>query len=289
MAGEKRKLDDASSTEKKAKRMWQMNSADALSPFSVGVFITCVRGKEQVAMKDALDLFNDYADRHELGATGVESQDEANDGVDIEDAIASELGSMQAKPSKNLADKSRFVPLKTGTECVLFVKTSKSIDPVELVQGICLEVHTSGQHRGGRFLRRLTPITASADASLTGLKQCLDKVLPIQFGGDAKKYKIEPNFRNHNVLNRDMVIPEIASSITKLGPHTVDLKGYDVLVMVQILRGFLGVSIVKDWDKLRKFNLSEIYTSGATGKVPTAKKPVPEQHDMPSGHKEDDL
>lgn len=265
MHGEKRKHDTGaaseSSSDKKAKKSWQMDAADALSPFSVGIFITCVRGKESAAMKDALELFNDYADRHNLGMASAEDPDQETVAADIEDAVAKELAQLQTKPASSSHDKARFTALKTGTECVLFIKTSKSIDPVELVHGICSEAHDSRQKKGGRFLRRLTPITASADASLPGLQRCLDKVLPHEFDGPAKSYKIEPNFRSHNALNRDMIIPDIASAITKFGPHTANMKDYDVLVMVEVLRGFLGVSIVRDWEKLRKYNLSEIYTS----------------------------
>lgn len=260
-AGEKRKRTD-DSKDSKAKRPWQQDGPNQLTPFATGVFITCVRGKEHVATKDVLELFNDYADRHGLvtDANTEDKEDDAEDelSADIEASIADELSSMtkKSKPS------SRFTALKTSTECVIFVKTAATIDPEDLVHGICTEAHQEpGRKFGGRFVRRMTPIVASADASMAGLNKCLEKALPKHFQGVPKTFKIEPTFRNHNVLNRDMVIPRVAEAITALGSHKVDLKKYDVLVMVEVIRGFIGIGIATDWEKFRKYNLSEIFNS----------------------------
>lgn len=244
----KRKREDGSGGKRAV--TWQQDRADQLTPFSRGVFITCVRGKERFALQDALQLFNDYLDRH------TEETIPVNETADIEQAIADELGDLKKEPSKS----ARLTPLKTDTECVLFLKTAKTIDPVSLVHGICTQAER-GRKSGGRFLRRLTPITASAsaDANLNGLKTCLEQVLPATFKTDTSiTFRIEPSFRSHNILNRDIIIPVIAEAITDLGPHKVDLKDYEVLVMVEVIKGFLGISIVRDYIKLRKFNLSEI-------------------------------
>ena len=46
-----------------------------------------------------------------------------------------------------------------------------------------------------------------------------------------------------------------------VGPsHSVDLKNYDLLILVDIYRNILGMSVVGgDYDELKKFNLAEIY------------------------------
>lgn len=255
---------EATKSDKKPRKVWQQDPANQLSPFTPGIFITCVRGKEAIASKDALDLLKDYADRHGLQEqqsvpdSAPQNQIEDDVEADIETSIAAELGTMQErKPRKEAL----FTALKTLTECVIFIRTAKHIDPVKVVHDICSEAHANPtQKNGGRFLRRMTPITISGDSSLGGLKHCLDSILPKEFVGQSLKYKIEPTFRNHNVLNRDLVIPEVATAISASGPHTVDLKNYDVLVLVEVIRGYLGMSVVRDWEKLRKFNLSEIYS-----------------------------
>ncbi|CCG80714.1 THUMP domain protein [Taphrina deformans PYCC 5710] len=258
---EKRKH-EATKGDKKPRKVWQQDPAGQLTPFSPGIFITCVRGKEQIATKDALDLLNDYAERcglKEQQSMQANDVDPEQQETDIEASIASELGTMHdTKPKKETL----FTPLKTLTECVIFFRTAKMVDPVKVVHDICLEAHANpSQKSGGRFLRRMTPVAVSADSSLGGLQHCLEKILPAEFSGSPLKYKIDPTFRNHNVLNRDIVIPEVATAISGTGVHTVDLKNYDVLVLIEVIRGYLGVSVVRDWEKLRKYNLSEIYNS----------------------------
>lgn len=59
-------------------------------------------------------------------------------------------------------------------------------------------------------------------------------------------------------MKRDDVIKQIAQIV---GPsHSVDLKHYDCLILVDIYRNILGMSIVgSDYEQLKRFNLAEIY------------------------------
>ena len=48
------------------------------------------------------------------------------------------------------------------------------------------------------------------------------------------QFAIRPNIRNHGVLSRDTVIKQVADVV---GPsHTVDLKSYDLLILVEIYK-----------------------------------------------------
>ena len=48
------------------------------------------------------------------------------------------------------------------------------------------------------------------------------------------KFAIRPNIRNSSQLSRDSVIKQVASAV---GPrHSVDLKAYDLLIIVEIYR-----------------------------------------------------
>lgn len=47
-----------------------------------------------------------------------------------------------------------------------------------------------------------------------------------------RQFAIRPNFRNHKVLTRDSVIKQVAAAV---GPgHAVDLKNYDLLILVEV-------------------------------------------------------
>ena len=59
-------------------------------------------------------------------------------------------------------------------------------------------------------------------------------------------------------MKRDEVIKQVAQAV---GPnHSVDLKNYDCLILVEIYRNVLGMSVVSgDYERLKRFNLAEIY------------------------------
>lgn len=46
------------------------------------------------------------------------------------------------------------------------------------------------------------------------------------------QFAIRPNMRNHNIMKRDAVINLVAGLVGQ--PHKVDLKNYDLLIMVEI-------------------------------------------------------
>ncbi|KAL8831410.1 MAG: hypothetical protein Q9191_000889 [Dirinaria sp. TL-2023a] len=68
-------------------------------------------------------------------------------------------------------------------------------------------------------------------------------------------------------MKRDDVIKQVATAV---GPqHSVDLKEYDLLILLDIYKNVLGMSVVgSDFEKLKRFNLAEIYD-------PTPKPEVP--------------
>jgi len=78
------------------------------------------------------------------------------------------------------------------------------------------------------------------------------------------KFAIRPTIRNNNKLDRDQVIQTVASKVETLGKkkHTVDLKGYDKLILIDVYRNIVGMSVVgSEFDTLKRFNLAEIHSS----------------------------
>lgn len=48
------------------------------------------------------------------------------------------------------------------------------------------------------------------------------------------QFAIRPTVRNHNTMKRDDIIKRVADLVGK--PHTVDLKCYDKLILVDVYR-----------------------------------------------------
>ncbi|KAF2144613.1 uncharacterized protein K452DRAFT_284936 [Aplosporella prunicola CBS 121167] len=193
------------------------------------------------------------ARQSEAEAEGDASEDE---GGDIEAEIKKEIEGIK-KPTKERL----FQHVRVDTDCIMFFKTKAPIDPVELVRRICEDAMASTQLKTSRFIKRLTPMTLMGKATEKSLEEVAAQVLAPHFHGEAnmgKKFAIRPNIRNHKMMTRDQVIKSIAAAV---GPgHSVDLKDYDLLILVDIYKNVCGMSVVgEDFERLKRYNLSEIY------------------------------
>lgn len=78
------------------------------------------------------------------------------------------------------------------------------------------------------------------------------------------QFAIRPNIRNHNsILTRDTVIKLVAQAV---GPeHKVDLKEYELLILVDIYQNICGMSVVgSDFDTtMKRYNLEELSNAAA--------------------------
>lgn len=187
-------------------------------------------------------------------------EDDAEESGDIEDAIAKELGQLSA-PDKT--KKERFRPIDTGCECVVFFRTRKPIEPVDLVLRVCEDAAHSGAKKS-RYAQRLSPVTLTATANVEGVKRLAASVLEPHFhkeeGQEPLKFAIRPTIRNHNTMTRDEVIKTVAQSVGSEYGHKVDLKNYDKLILVEIFRSSVGMSVVdRRFESLERFNLEQIF------------------------------
>lgn len=57
------------------------------------------------------------------------------------------------------------------------------------------------------------------------------------------QFAIRPTIRNHHTIKRDDIIKRVADLVGK--PHTVDLKHYDQLILVDVYR----VSTISPWPR----------------------------------------
>ncbi|KAF3127137.1 hypothetical protein TWF703_010085 [Orbilia oligospora] len=187
---------------------------------------------------------------------------------DIEAAIAAEISGINAKGK---AKDNRITSIKLDTPCcglprlsmdsrqythnyVIFFHTKEPVDPAELVGFIFKDIEET-KRRQTRFTNRLTPITKTCKANITDLEETAHEVLKPHFheGQKGVKFAIRPNLRDHRVLNRDEIIKSVARIV---GPdHKVDLKNYDLLIIVEVWRNICGVSVVRDFEHYKRFNL----------------------------------
>lgn len=162
-----------------------------------------------------------------------EAADESEEEVaDIAAAMAKEMDSLKTKKSQK--DR-KILPVKLDSQCVVFFRFKHPLDPTEMVKKIC-EAAVAPNFRNTRTVSRLTPIVRTGKATMDGIKEVAQYVLAPHFhqGQKGLKFAIRVTSRNHNVLARMDIINEVARTV---GPeHSVDLKNYDVLILIELYK-----------------------------------------------------
>ncbi|KAI9834214.1 MAG: hypothetical protein M1819_003052 [Sarea resinae] len=252
--------------------------ASSIEPGDAGIWATCSKGKEGKCVGELKDLFDEYVERL---YPGQESEDDGEDEeLDIEAEIKKEVEGMK-RPRKEAL----FAHVKLDVQCVVFFKTSKPVEPMSFVHAICQDAFSASRRKRGRWVKRLTPMTLMGRATEKGLEEVAEAVLAPHFHqGEARKFAIRPSLRNHSTLTRDRIIKQVASTV---GPgHKVDLKDYEFLILVEVYKSVLGMSVVgPDYEKLKRYNLAEIYEPSATSSIaskPLSKDQRPEDQQQPS-------
>ncbi|KAI0710142.1 hypothetical protein C8Q76DRAFT_741272 [Earliella scabrosa] len=234
--------------------IWGQRSIDG-----PGVWVTCVKGKEKQTVGELYDLFESLA--NQLWPTESEGKEEADHSDeeeggradDLEKQIAKEVASMK-RPRRE----TRFANCQTNTPCVVFISCKPPVDPVLLVTTHVQNIVNTGVTQT-RYTQRLTPVSASCVANIPEIQSQLTRIIKETLSAEPERkfsYKIELRMRNHNTLKRDKLIPELAKCVPE--GHTVSLDNPELFILVEIFKSVCGISVVKDYYKLQKFNVMEI-------------------------------
>lgn len=92
---------------------------------------------------------------------------------DIADTIAAELEEMKGESKKSKVDHT-FLPVRSGIECVFFMKTRSPVEPVAFVDRICDDAAACEdvmEQRKLRHINRLTPVVAIGKSLDKGLEK----------------------------------------------------------------------------------------------------------------------
>ncbi|KAM3421954.1 Uncharacterized protein BST61_g2331 [Cercospora zeina] len=268
----KRKADSSAGGDgKRAKKQWRnpkmgrdggsYQQQQTLQAGDMGLFITCHKGKEGKATGEMRDLLEEYAEQlyPDALANGKDEDDGEDAGLEIDD-IEKEIDAEVQEIRKPKAAR-LFTPVQLHTQCIVFFKTVAPVEPVSLVKTICEDAMNDSSRKRTRFTQRLTPMTFMGRASAEGLEQVALKVLGPHFHQEpfkARTFAIRPTIRNHNILTRDSVIKQVASLVGE--GHKVDLKDYELLIIVEVYQHICGVSVVdNDFERLKRFNISELF------------------------------
>ncbi|KAI8973661.1 thump domain-containing protein [Mycotypha africana] len=229
-----------------------------------GVLVMCNRGKEKLAIREALDVLNKYAD--ELYPIETDQQNRDNDDEkekeDLEASIAKELAEIK-KPKK---EKRRLASTTTGTACVGFIRTFAPIQPVHLVHYMLNDIHENKVKRT-RHISRFLPVEKACYANIEDIEKAAQHIFEPHFNQkDAeghvipKKFAVACRVRNCTKLDRMNVTTVLASIVGRVGQasHTVDLQEPDLTIIAEVCQNTCMLSVVKDFNQFKKYNVESI-------------------------------
>lgn len=248
------------SSDKGGNKNKKFKAGGFLDPNTSGIYATCARGKEQQCRKELMNIFSDKIEQlYDLDQYKDEQSDEEDKELSIEDQIKKELNDMK---QTNESKKEFLKPIEIGCECVVFIKTRKPVQPEELVEKICKDCVES-KEKTTRYTLKLTPITYSVSPTIEEVKKLAAKVLAPHFhkpeGQEPVKFAIQVSKRNFNTLERGDIIKTIAECVGREHGHSVDLKKYDKLILVECFKTNIGMGVASNYEKFEKYNLQQIF------------------------------
>ncbi|OZJ06724.1 hypothetical protein BZG36_00433 [Bifiguratus adelaidae] len=266
-------VNDFTSEEEEQESAQNVTASFGIQPGMSGVYITCDRNKEQRCTREMIEMFSEYADQMYEFPEDTEDKDDKeeiakeddDDGpADIEAVIAKELAAEKESKDNKKATKRRFVGLATGMECMIFIKTQSPIEPVPFVTHIIKDLVEKRQRRT-RIAHRLVPITQICAANFIEIERVCGEMCDEVFGkrgedgtrrSDSKTFAIQPRIRQSNKIDRDELIKQVAKIVGM--PHKVDLNNPEYSIIVEVWRNVCGMAIVRDYQKLQRFNLQTL-------------------------------
>lgn len=265
---------------------FQQQARNFIEPGIKGFLATC-NFREKDCVRECYNLLNEYADKstEELassahgdiavvedsgGAAKVAEDDlmkpdvsstkdfDGDDEEEEEDISAQLAKEIESTKTASKVSQNRFQQCETKVPNCIFIKTTID-NPNELGVRIVRDIAAT-KKRKTRMLLRLLPVDIICKANVEDIKNQAGKLFDKYFlTTDPTTFSIVVNKRYNNNFDRMEIIRELADLITyKNSLHKVNLKEAKLTVMIEVIKGLCCISVLPDYNELKKFNLSEL-------------------------------
>jgi len=223
-----------------------------------GFLITC-NNREREAVREAYNLFNEYADRL-IGKETPQTKSAEEDGAsnsddDIDAALEKEKAALTEVDKKGAR---RFQMVESGANNCIFIKTTIQ-NPTVIVESLVEDVHDSKQQKT-RYILRLIPILGTCKAYEKNMVELAETELKDYFlPGTSPTFSVLFKTRNNNQVKREDTINTFAKVIMSLNKDAkVDFKSPDICIVVEIIRNICCVGLARNYFSRKKYNLAEM-------------------------------
>ncbi|CEP17639.1 hypothetical protein [Parasitella parasitica] len=248
-----------------------------VTPGMQGVLIMCSRGKENRAVKEALDVLARvgpeffYGDELYPQKTNDSSEGSDDEELDLEASIAKEVASLK-KPGA----KKRYSNITTATDCVAFIRINPPVNPSKLVHHMLTELKETQKYMT-RYISRFLPVEKTCNAHIADIEIAAKALFEPYFSQKdnqgnpiSRKFAVACRVRNCTKIDRMSIINALAATV---GPgHKVDLQEPDLTIIAEVCQTVCMLSVVDDFNELKKYNIESILGSNKQNDEPTAPK-----------------
>jgi len=233
-----------------AKKARVAGSGRALAENMRGFLITC-NNREKEAVREAYNLFNEYADK----IIGPENQQTEN--AEAEDASDEDIDAALEKEKAALTEANkkkerRFQMVQSGANNCIFIKTNIQ-KPTVIVESLINDVFVEKQSKT-RFILRLIPIVGTCKAYEKNMQDLAENILKEYFVvATSPTYSIIFKTRNNNQVKRETTINLFGTVVQNLNSEAkVDFKNPDLCIVVEIIRNICCVGIARNYFARKK-------------------------------------
>jgi tRNA acetyltransferase TAN1 len=113
------------------------------------------------------------------------------------------------------------------------------------------------KERKTRYTSRIIPISSTCFGNMQDITKLASKLFKNTFEDiEPCTFCIIPKCRHNSKITRELLIQKIAPLVG--GNHTVDLNNAEYTIIIQVLNHVAGISIVQNYQKLKRFNIEEL-------------------------------
>lgn len=236
-----------------------------------GFLITCNRMEKQ-AIREAYNLLNEYSCELYGEESLVKSVNEGDASIEVDfgEAILSQVEALRG--GGRVAAERRFQAVETKTSNCVFIRTTLD-RPDELVAKLLNDVLDTGRTKS-RFVLKMFPVLGTCRAVEDKIEKLVEELVSSRFadrplGTFAIIYKVRCNS-----LSRDVILPTVGRAVYRACPTSkVDLANPDYVISVDVLNRIACVSVMKDFNRLKKYNLQELAKSEPCASSQTSEQP----------------
>ncbi|KAL5019405.1 hypothetical protein ScPMuIL_005127 [Solemya velum] len=224
-----------------------------------GFLITC-NNNERQAVRESYNILNEYSDilfgpeQPEPEKSRVEDSGESSEEEDMQKEMEKEIAALK---TEKVADR-RFQNVYTKAKNCIFIKTTLE-DPCQVAHSILTDLAESKKQKT-RFAQRLLPISGTCRAIEDDIEGLAKTMFPPHFDKEeGLSFTIVHKVRNNDSIGRASILPLLGKVVRDMNAlHKVCHDEPDVVILIEIIGKICCMSVVKDFLKLRKYNLHEV-------------------------------